>query len=118
MPRNLAAAATAVLILGTGWGWQPPFARSAAGPAADRPSSVEGVVPPDAPLVVTVPAPPEARLRSVLISLEEPGRIEPGLRIATSVGPADDRLAGGPTVTKDLHLGDPDVAWMIRQPKG
>jgi HEAT repeat protein len=117
MRINRAAMAAAVPVLGTVLGWGAPTTLSAE-PTSDLPS-VERVVPPGSPLVVTVPAPAEARLRSVLIALGEPGRIEPGRAIATSVGPAPDRGgAGRPALTKDLHLGDPDVAWMVRQLKG
>ena len=62
MRINRAAMAAAVPVLGTVLGWGAPTTLSAE-PASDLPS-VERVVPPGSLLVVTVPAPTEARLRA------------------------------------------------------
>ena len=75
----------------------------------------EFLIQPGAPVVVTVPAPSGPRLRSVLISLKDPGRIEPGLSIEARVGPLEPRRAVESSLTKSLTCGDPDVLWSIRQ---
>jgi hypothetical protein len=72
---------------------------------------------PGVPLVVTVPAPAEPRVCSVLISIARPGRIEPGLPVPARFDLLDDRGATTSVMAKDLSLGDPDAVWAIRQPK-
>ncbi len=67
---------------------------------------------------LTVPAPAEARLRSVLIAIEGPGRIPPGSALEAGVEPVPARAGSTRIRTKSLHLGDPDVAWIIRQDRG
>jgi HEAT repeat protein len=71
-----------------------------------------------APIVVTVPAPAEARLRSLLISLEAPGRIAPDVTINACIEPEMTRGEAASTLSKTLHLGDPDVAWIAQQRAG
>ena len=88
-----------------------------AGELRSGPPSEESTISPGTPLVVTVPARSEIRLRSVLISVKEPGRIAPGMAIAASIRPMTEQAGAGWTMTKALHLGDPDVIWTIRQPK-
>jgi HEAT repeat protein len=79
--------------------------------------SVEFSLEPDTPIVLVVPAPRQPRLRSVLISISNAGRIAPGLSIETRVDALDRRGAVDMTLTKSLHSGDPDVLWSIRQPR-
>jgi len=79
--------------------------------------SEESTIGPGTTMVVTVPASSETRLRSVLISVKEPGRIAPGMSITASIMPITEQAGAGSTMTKSLHLGDPDALWTIRQPK-
>ncbi len=72
---------------------------------------------PGVPLVVTVPAPAETCLRSVLISINEPSRLASGIVLTATVAPAEGNAATG-RLTKLLHIGDPDVLWTIRQLQG
>ena len=79
-------------------------------PAGELPSDLpngEFTISTGTPLVVTVPASSEARLRSVLISLKEPSRIPPGMSITASIKPITERPGTGSTMSKTLHLGDP-----------
>jgi hypothetical protein len=78
--------------------------------------NVELAIQPGTPVVVTIPAPSQARLRAVLISLSDPGRLAPALSVETKVGPLDQRGAKFSSLTKSLNCGDPDVVWSIRQP--
>jgi HEAT repeat protein len=82
---------------------------SAASEPEGLPSS-EGMLEPGRTTQVTIPAPSDARTRSILVALKRPGRLSPA-------APIEVRLTFGPTTLhKTLHLGDPDVAWAIRQP--
>ncbi len=79
--------------------------------------TTESIIQPGVPLVVTVPAPSETCIRSVLISIKEPGRLAAGVTLTANVALADGNPAIG-RMTKVLHLGDPDVLSIVRQPKG
>lgn len=76
--------------------------------ADSAPASLE----PGRSVEVPIPASDRDRLLSVLVTVDRPGRLRPGtpLEVAVRLGVADLR--------KTLHLGDPDVAWTIRQPAG
>ena len=89
--------------------------------AGDGPAPLPGVesaIPPGRPLELMVPAPPQTTLRSVLVSFTEPEKLAPGRAFIASVEPADPRGGAGWTLTKNLHIGDPDVVWTVRQPQG
>ena len=62
--------------------------------------------------VLTVPAPGADRIVALVVSLQQPGHLEPSATVAASVRLADS------TLNKTLHLGDPDVTWLVRQPAG
>src|SRR4051812_33861788 len=72
--------------------------------------TIEGSLEPGRTAQVTVPAAGEARGRSFLISLNQPGRLAPAVPFSASL------TFGATTLRKTLHLGDPDAAWSIRQP--
>jgi HEAT repeat protein len=78
--------------------------------------SIELKLEPGSPVVATVPAPNAPRVRSVLISLKDPGLIKPGMSIEARVEALDPRSALGWTLSKVLNCGDPDVLWLVRQP--
>lgn len=60
---------------------------------------------------VKVPAGDTERVVSVLVSVDAPSTLK--------AGAVEVRLTmGDQTLSKTLHVGDPDVAWMVRQPKG
>ncbi|HEU5115170.1 MAG TPA: HEAT repeat domain-containing protein, partial [Isosphaeraceae bacterium] len=70
-----------------------------------------GALEPGKSAVVPVPAADAERVVSVVVSVEAPSKL--------GSGAVEVRLAlGDQTLTKTLHVGDPDVAWMVRQPKG
>ena len=60
----------------------------------------------------TIPSTTQPRTLSVVVALKQPGRLPAGsaVRATTRIGTA--------TLTKALHLGDPDVTWSIAQPAG
>ncbi len=63
------------------------------------------------PVPVPVPAGGQERVVSVVVSVDTPSKL--------GSGSVDVRLTMGPqALSKTLHVGDPDVAWMVRQPKG
>jgi HEAT repeat protein len=80
--------------------------------------SLDAAVEPGAPLVAIVPAPPEAHVRTVLISIKEPTQLTPERAVTASVGLAGPGEAPASLMAKTLHAGDPDVLWAIRQPGG
>ncbi|MGP0068442.1 MAG: HEAT repeat domain-containing protein, partial [Isosphaeraceae bacterium] len=106
-----------VVTMVIGLGSRMPDLLMAAGPPSDR-LSIERELAPDAPMVVNVPAPDEARLRSVLIAIDRPGRIPTGLAIEAAVERPTARAGSTSTLSKTLHLGDPDATWIVRQDKG
>ena len=59
-----------------------------------------------------IPSSTHPRTLSVAIALKQPGRLPAGstVQATTRIGEA--------TLTKALHLGDPDVTWSIAQPAG
>jgi HEAT repeat protein len=70
---------------------------------------------PGVPSTVTVPAPASTKLRSILISLEAPGKLRPALEIEASVTTINSRAGATTSLKKSLNCGDPDVLWSIRQ---
>jgi HEAT repeat protein len=72
-----------------------------------------------APVTVRVPAAHEARLRSVLLAVKDPGVMESAGALTATISPA--RAAAQAArdwhLSKTLHVGDPDVVWTIRQPQ-
>jgi HEAT repeat protein len=62
--------------------------------------------------VLTVPAPAGPRTLIVVVALKQPRGLAAGEPITASIE------AGGATLEKVLHLGDPDVTWLVRQPAG
>jgi HEAT repeat protein len=73
------------------------------------------VLEPRATVTVTVPAPASSRIRSILISLEGPGKLPPALTIEAHVSATDVRGNARWRLKKSLHCGDADVLWSIRQ---
>ena len=95
-------------------------ARSSDG-ASDLPAKLpneEFLVGPGVPIAVTVPAPSLPRLRSVLISLRDAGRMAPGLAIEARLTGLNPRSEVDSSLIKSLTCGDPDVLWSIRQARG
>ncbi len=72
---------------------------------------VEGTLESDKPAEVEVAAPREARNLSVLVTLKQPGTLPPGWPYTATV------QLGAARLRKNLHVGDPDVLWTIRQPR-
>ena len=118
MRIKLAARLVAVLTMTIVVGHRMPSALLAAMQPSSYRLSVEQGVAQDAPMVLTVPATTEARLRSVLIAIEGPGRIPPGLAIEAGVEHVAASSGSRSSVSKSLHLGDPDVTWILRQDVG
>src|SRR6266550_4590501 len=73
---------------------------------------LESDLQPGRPVKVEVPASPVSRTLSVTISLRQPGRLTPAAPIVATVS------IGKETLTKTLHLGDPDIVWTVLQPQG
>ena len=117
MRIKLAARFAAILTMIVVLGHRIPGSLSAVQPSSDL-LNVERGLTLDAPMVVTVPATAEAGLRSVLISIDGPGRIPPGLAIETAVERVTVRASSISTLSKTLHLGDPDVNWILHQGTG
>ena len=61
---------------------------------------------------VTIPSSTHPRTLSVAIALKQPGRLPAGSAVQATT------RIGAATLTKALHLGDPDVTWSIAQPAG
>ena len=116
MPSKMFRQIATILVIGFSLAGVPQRTDAAAEISSSLPS-VELPLPPGDPVVVTVPAPHVPRLRSVLISLNDPGRIEAGLSIEARIEALDPRAGGGWALTKSLNCGDPDVLWSIRQPR-
>ncbi len=116
MPPKMFRQIATVLVASISLGSVAQATDFAGEPSSGLPSD-EFLVQPGAPIVVIVAAPPESRLRSLLISLSAPGRMQAGLSIEARVEALDPRPAGGWTLTKSLNCGDPDVLWSIRQPR-
>jgi hypothetical protein len=75
--------------------------------AMDRPATALSISP-GASGSATIAAADRPRLLSVVVAIDRPGHLSPGVPIEVS-------LAVGPSsLKKELHLGDPDVAWTIR----
>ena len=114
MSRNRSRQIALVVMVVFGWERRAPAEQGVPGPPS-RLHSVELALRPGVPAVLTVPAPLEPRIRSVLISLSDPGSIDPGLSIAARVEPLGPDAAARLTLTKSLNCGDPDVVWSIGQ---
>ena len=80
---------------------------------ADEGRSVSSVsVAPGGSASSIIPAADRPRLLSVVVAIDRPSRLKPGV-------PVEAILSFGPTsLKKTLHLGDPDVAWTIRPEPG
>ncbi len=115
MPTKMFCEIATVFVIGVSVARDTPGTCSAGEISPSLPS-VESALQPGAPVVVVVPAQHAPRLRSVLISLKDPGQIVAGLSIEAKVEALDPRSALGWTLTKSLNCGDPDVLWSIRQP--
>ena len=73
---------------------------------------------PATPMDVIVPALRDARLRTILIAVNQPGRLTPGLAIETKVEQITPKSRSASPLSKYLHVGDPDVAWIVQQGVG
>jgi HEAT repeat protein len=83
--------------------------------AATLPAAVEaeGSLEPGKPAtVLTVPATDRARTLAIVVTLKAPGALSPAEPVGSHVE------VGGATLSKTLHLGDPDATWLVRQPAG
>ena len=116
MPLNALGRITGVLLVGLSVGAVAEAAQQSGDGHSELPNVVKPLQP-GMPLEVTVPAPSEPRLRSFLISVAFPGRIELRSSIEVRVEPTNPRSVVGPLASKILHVGDPDVLWSILQPK-
>ena len=115
MPTKVFSEIATVFVIGVSVACVAPGTCSAGEISSGLPS-VDLALQLGAPVVVTVPAQHAPRLRSVLISLKDPGQILAGLSIEAKVEALVPRSAPGWTLTKSLNCGDPDVLWSIRQP--
>ena len=87
------------------------FGVVALGAVEGRPATALSVEP-GASASAAIPAADRPRLLSVVVAIDGPGRLKPGV-------PVEATLAVGPaTLKKVLHLGDPDVAWLVRPESG
>ncbi|HEY2156722.1 MAG TPA: hypothetical protein VGH33_13910, partial [Isosphaeraceae bacterium] len=69
-------------------------------------------VAPGASASTVVPATDRPRLLSVVVAIDRPGRLAPGVPVQATL------VVGSSRLEKTLHLGDPDVAWTIRPEAG
>jgi HEAT repeat protein len=67
-------------------------------------------VAPGEALKIAIEASDRPRCLSIVVSIAAPDRLAPGVPVAVRVELAGDALE------KTLHLGDPDVAWMLQAP--
>jgi hypothetical protein len=74
--------------------------------------NVSSELEPGRPAAVPIPASPRPRDLSVLVSLANPGRLPAATPVTATV------TCGATRASKILHVGDPDVAWSLRQPAG
>jgi HEAT repeat protein len=111
------ARCAAILMLLLGQGPRMHGTLRAAQPSS-HPPGLERELARGSSLVLSVPAPADARLRSVLIAIEGPGRIPPGSALEAGVEPVPARAGSTRIRSKTPHLGDPDVAWIVRQDRG
>ena len=81
------------------------------GAVEGRSSSAVSVAP-GASASVAIPAADRPRLLSVVVAVDRPGRLEAGVPVEATLA------TGSAVLTKTLHLGDPDVAWLIRPEPG
>jgi hypothetical protein len=79
---------------------------------AGLPSVERELEPGQAADVMTVPAPAADRTVVLTIAVKQPGSLSAGVPVEASL------RAGGAALRKRLHLGDPDVTWLFRQPAG
>src|SRR5262245_23565716 len=102
-----------------GWCLGLSFSFSLAAKATDAPGelrSIEALLESDKPLTTTIPAPGAPRLRSILVAVRHPARLPSGSALAVQVAWTDPATHAAVSISKDLHVGDPDVLWTIRQP--
>jgi HEAT repeat protein len=111
--ERFAALLTMVAVLGPRWS----DTLTAAEPSSGR-LAVERALAPGGSMVVTVPAPADSRLRSILIAIDGPGRIPPGSAIEARVERLPARDGSTSALSRTFHLGDPDVTWIARQDGG
>ena len=117
MKLNRTARLTAILALVFGSGQHRVRILHAEVPGSDLPRVDRALAAGDS-LIVTVPASAEARLRSVLVSLPDPGRIKPGVTVNACLEPTSPASDAASMPSKALHFGDPDVVWIIQQAAG
>jgi hypothetical protein len=106
-----------LVFIGLAWIASAASAQTAEQALARLPS-LESSVQAGAPVELIVPAPAETMLRSVLVAVIEPGKLTPGRALNVRVRRSDPKARTSLALTKDLHVGDPDVLWTIRQPQG
>ena len=75
-------------------------------------TDLEGTIRPGQPGVASVPAGDSARTVVLVVALKQPGALADAAPIPARVE------VGGVILSKLLHLGDPDVTWLVRQPAG
>ncbi len=117
MRLNRTARLTTILTVVFGAGHSIAGALQSAEPVPNLPT-IESTLTPGTASVLSVAAPAESRLRSILISLAGPGRIAPGATIDACIEPELPTGDPAPTLSKILHLGDPDVVWIVQQAAG
>lgn len=74
--------------------------------------SIRGSVEPGASVERTIPAAGEASTYAIVVSIDRPGSLKRGVPVAVSVKSADFDLK------KTLHVGDPDIAWLVKRKSG
>ncbi len=84
-------------------------------PSRELPAAI-GIVAPNTPMTLIVPPPRESRVRSVVISIREPGKLRPEVSLICRVD--RDEPGAENLLSKNLNMGDADLAGMIRQPAG
>ena len=80
--------------------------------SSEIPGSEVGEVKPGGSVVADVPISSKVRGLSVLVSLDKPASLTPGKPVSVKLA------IGTAGLEKTLHIGDPDVAWMVAQPAG
>jgi HEAT repeat protein len=84
--------------------------------AAEVPQAVAAALPVGGVMSLELPTSPEARLHSILVTISQPGHLDPTAKLTAQV---EWRGNGVPApISKELHCGDPDILWTIRQSAG
>ena len=112
MTKAQARTSVAILVVLVGPGFRSGEFLSAAEPTTALPD-FRGSVEPGRPTIVEVPPPTEARVRSIVIAIRQPGRMKPAESLACRVDSSGPRSRC--LLRKALDLADPDLAGIVQQ---